>query len=464
MDTKDHHSHSSTLKSAGLGNGGGNGPGNGREHLGGAGGFEPFSKLPSFQSQFHGYNDPLMSDGIAAMASSVLPPSMSSLQTVAMSPASISVSSPGMVSVGSPLTQLSGLQASITPPSSATAASSFAPLGAPPPPNTFHHLGAVNTHGHHRSSASYAPLMPTNTGAMGSYGSSGALDDGRHHLPLYQALTPTYATPPAPSALAPISSQHTLGGLGGIGAFSGVGKKDTTQTYDLNNGNGGLTLSAATINTANTNVTPMGMHTPTTPSYVDGSGGVTMMDTSNGASGYHTPHSTHAGSSSGAGAGASGPHTPHTPHTTQPHTPTPSTTTQIKVEKVLNSPIARVDARKKERRKNRANSLESSAESEASAMDVDPSNPGQVDAVSSTANFKSPLSALGMGDSNDTNSDKQSKKKRKRCGECIGCQRKDNCGECAPCRNDKSHQICKQRRCEKLTEKKEPKAKQVCNA
>lgn len=48
----------------------------------------------------------------------------------------------------------------------------------------------------------------------------------------------------------------------------------------------------------------------------------------------------------------------------------------------------------------------------------------------------------------------QTKKKRKRCGECVGCQRKDNCGDCAPCRNDKSHQICKQRRCEKLTEKK----------
>lgn len=50
--------------------------------------------------------------------------------------------------------------------------------------------------------------------------------------------------------------------------------------------------------------------------------------------------------------------------------------------------------------------------------------------------------------------EKQTKKKRKRCGECIGCQRKDNCGDCAPCRNDKSHQICKMRRCEKLTEKK----------
>ncbi|ROT63071.1 hypothetical protein C7M84_019056 [Penaeus vannamei] len=46
------------------------------------------------------------------------------------------------------------------------------------------------------------------------------------------------------------------------------------------------------------------------------------------------------------------------------------------------------------------------------------------------------------------------KKKRKRCGDCVGCQRKDNCGDCAPCRNDKSHQICKMRRCDKLTEKR----------
>ena len=41
-----------------------------------------------------------------------------------------------------------------------------------------------------------------------------------------------------------------------------------------------------------------------------------------------------------------------------------------------------------------------------------------------------------------------------RCGECTGCQRKDNCGDCAPCRNEKSHQICKMRRCDRLTEKK----------
>jgi hypothetical protein len=54
----------------------------------------------------------------------------------------------------------------------------------------------------------------------------------------------------------------------------------------------------------------------------------------------------------------------------------------------------------------------------------------------------------------DSGLDKPVKKKRKRCGECVGCQRKDNCGDCAPCRNDKSHQICKMRRCDKLTEKK----------
>lgn len=100
----------------------------------------------------------------------------------------------------------------------------------------------------------------------------------------------------------------------------------------------------------------------------------------------------------------------HSAHTTIPtptQTPTPSTTTPMKAQKVMNSPSMKLDARKKERRKIRTTSLESSAESE-SAMDVDPSNnPGQVDAVSSTANFKSPMNSLGMGgDSNDgTNGD-----------------------------------------------------------
>nr|XP_022919223.1 DNA N6-methyl adenine demethylase isoform X1 [Onthophagus taurus] len=130
------------------------------------------------------------------------------------------------------------------------------------------------------------------------------------------------------------------------------------------------------------------------------------------------------------------------------------------IDATANSPT-RNDFRKKERRKIRASSLESSAESDgaSSNMDLGVENSGQVAAVSSTANFKAhhamQNSALDVDmDMGGVHEGKQVKKKRKRCGECIGCQRKDNCGDCAPCRNDKSHQICKQRRCEKLTEKK----------
>ncbi|XP_044750439.1 DNA N6-methyl adenine demethylase isoform X2 [Coccinella septempunctata] len=124
---------------------------------------------------------------------------------------------------------------------------------------------------------------------------------------------------------------------------------------------------------------------------------------------------------------------------------------------IMNSPT-RNDFRKKERRKIRASSLESSTESDgaSSNMDMGSENSGQVAAISSTAGFKNhhmPDNS-SVDDISGGGVDKQVKKKRKRCGECIGCQRKDNCGDCAPCRNDKSHQICKQRRCEKLTEKK----------
>merc|ERR1719242_1148549 len=105
--------------------------------------------------------------------------------------------------------------------------------------------------------------------------------------------------------------------------------------------------------------------------------------------------------------------------------------------------------------------------------------PGQVAAISSTdptpdtitglaEAFKPPADisnngSPGLNNLNHSNlsgghqadtQEKPTKKKRKRCGECTGCQRKDNCGDCAHCRNDKSHQICKMRRCERLTEKK----------
>ncbi|XP_018309964.1 tet methylcytosine dioxygenase-like isoform X3 [Mycetomoellerius zeteki] len=128
------------------------------------------------------------------------------------------------------------------------------------------------------------------------------------------------------------------------------------------------------------------------------------------------------------------------------------------------SPTSRpigIDGRKKERRKIRAGSMESEdggggggGGGGAGTGNVESS--GQVAAVSSTANRGVHHLGGGItdGDGDGGLGDKPAKKKRKRCGECIGCQRKDNCGDCAPCRNDKSHQICKMRRCEKLTEKK----------
>lgn len=135
------------------------------------------------------------------------------------------------------------------------------------------------------------------------------------------------------------------------------------------------------------------------------------------------------------------------------------------------SPTSRpigIDGRKKERRKIRAGSMESEdggggGGGGAGAGNVESS--GQVAAVSSTANRGVHHLGGGMtdGDGDGGLGDKPAKKKRKRCGECIGCQRKDNCGECAPCRNDKSHQICKMRRCEKLTEKKVSEPYQICH-
>lgn len=79
-----------------------------------------------------------------------------------------------------------------------------------------------------------------------------------------------------------------------------------------------------------------------------------------------------------------------------------------KLIKDVDSPM-RTDNRKKERRKIRASSMESSAESEGSAMDLGDMSSGQVAAVSSTANFKSPLESMGLGDSHEDNGEKQVK-------------------------------------------------------
>ncbi|XP_029460010.1 methylcytosine dioxygenase TET3 [Rhinatrema bivittatum] len=55
---------------------------------------------------------------------------------------------------------------------------------------------------------------------------------------------------------------------------------------------------------------------------------------------------------------------------------------------------------------------------------------------------------------NSLEADPVPRKKRKRCGQCIPCLRKEPCGACFNCVNrSKSHQICKQRKCEELKKK-----------
>ena len=69
----------------------------------------------------------------------------------------------------------------------------------------------------------------------------------------------------------------------------------------------------------------------------------------------------------------------------------------------VDSPMRSAENRKKERRKIRASSIESSADSEGSAMDLGDMSSGQVSAVSSTANFKSPMgNPLGHSESQDS--------------------------------------------------------------
>lgn len=319
-------------------------------------GFEPFSKLPSFQSQFHSY----------AEANMMPEPSLPHLTPV---PVPISPNSHGTPSNGS-LTQLTSIH---------PLQNGLAPLSTP----SFHTLTAVNTRPY--------PLVPAPIQARDIPGIQQQYIDERH-IQLYQPMSAYPPPPPQSHAITVI--------------------KNEPANYELKNG-----LHH------NTYVTPMHHE-----------------------NGYDT---------------------------------------NIKIEKAASPMPMRptpTEARKKDRRKVRASSLESSAESESSAMDIGDGNSGQVAAVSSTASFKSPM--IGNGNDDDHNDKQvgycdgcvnpavrsvtnaehfcffayfifnQTKKKRKRCGECIGCQKKDNCGDCAPCRNDKSHQICKQRRCEKLTDKK----------
>lgn len=84
-------------------------------------GFEPFSKLPSFQSQFHSYGDPNMMPEPSLPQVTPVP--------VPMSPNSAASASPGHGSL-TQLTPINHLQPGL------------APLSNP----SFHTLTAVNTH------------------------------------------------------------------------------------------------------------------------------------------------------------------------------------------------------------------------------------------------------------------------------------------------------------------------------
>ena len=170
--------------------------------------------------------------------------------------------------------------------------------------------------------------------------------------------------------------------------------------------------------------------------------------------------------------------TPSSQPNTQPHHPHPYENGGMVNHTAHNHEIARRPANSTNGRRlpPRVNSTMEDAESSVSGTE----NSGQVSSVSSTATPEGcPTSnadatspggvSLGPPSSEgsfrppppqqppppqDDPPEKPVKKKRKRCGDCVGCQRKDNCGDCAPCRNDKSHQICKMRRCDKLTEKR----------
>lgn len=248
-------------------------------------GFEPFSKLPSFQSQFHAYSE-----------TNLIPePSLPQPVPVPVSPSS---ASPGNGQL-TQLTPINSLQTGLTA------------LSTP----SFHTLTAVNTRPY--------PIVPAPIQARDIPSINQQYLDERH-IQLYQPIST-------------FTPQNVV---------TVIKKEPMSHYQDLN-----------------------GSQLQSTPTFESA-----MMD-----NGYHN---------------------------TQQNTPAPTTT--LKVEKVMNSPVTRVDARKKERRKIRASSLESSAESESSAMEIgDPSNPGQVDAVSSTANFKSPMSSIGMGEGHDVTGEKQ---------------------------------------------------------
>jgi hypothetical protein len=265
-------------------------------------GFEPFPKLPSFQSQFHSFAD-----------NNLVPePSLPTQVTAVPVPISPSSGSP---SGNGSLTQLTQLT-----PSPLT---SLQPVSLPP--SNFHTLAAVNV----QAPRGY-PLVPAPIQARDIPSIQQQYIDERH-IQLYQPITTTatfhHPAPPQPhqGVVTVLKNEHV--------------------NFDLKN----------SLHHTSFQNSPMMNN-----SYMDNSNQMTTPKTSNKNGINGTP----------------------TSHTTK-------------------------DTRKKERRKIRASSLESSTESDASsAMDIDGNssgNPGQVAAVSSTDNFKSPIhTGMDNGDHSST--------------------------------------------------------------
>jgi len=273
-------------------------------------GFEPFPKLPSFQSQFHSFADNNM----------VPEPSLPTQVTAVPVPISPSSASP---SSGS-LTQLTQL--------TATPLTSLQPALTTLPQSNFHTLAAVNR--------GY-PLVPAPIQARDIPTIQQQYIDERH-IQLYQPITTT-ATFHHP---APPQQHHHHHHQGIVTVL-----KNESVNFDLKNGihhNHSFQNSPQMMDTSN---------------YMNTSNGVVIAT---------------ATKASNKNGGLNGTPTSH---------------------------ITKETTRKKERRKIRAGSLESSTESDASsAMDIDGNssgNPGQVAAVSSTDNFKSPMhTSLNMTDDN----------------------------------------------------------------
>lgn len=266
-------------------------------------GFEPFPKLPSFQSQFHTFTD-------GNLASE---PSLPTQVTAVPVPISPSSGSPS----GGSLTQLTQLTASPL--------TALQPTITTLPASNFHTLATINV----QPSRNY-PLVPAPIQARDIPSIQQQYIDERH-IQLYQPITTT-ATFHHP---APVQSHQSI---------VTVLKNEHINNFDLKH------ISPHQTSFQNS---PMD-----TSGFIE-STNLSAQKMSNKKSMNGTPTSHAKGT------------------------------------------------RKKERRKLRASSLESSTESDASsAMDIDGNssgNPGQVAAVSSTDNFKSPMhTSMDNGDHTST--------------------------------------------------------------